>query len=495
MNLKQNSVLQGGKYKIEKVLGQGGFGITYLATQVALQRKVAIKEFFMKSLCNRDNSTSQVSVGSSGSIEMVERFRQKFIKEALNIAEFNHPNIIRIYDVFEENETAYYVMEYIDNGSLSSYGKISEDKATRYIRQIADALAYIHSRCINHLDIKPGNILLNDLDNAVLIDFGLSKRYDSEGHQTSTTPVGISHGYAPVEQYKQGGVGTFSPSTDIYALGATFYKLLTGQVPPDANEIFDDGLPPLPAEVSESTRKAIIAAMQPQRKNRPQSVAEFLYILDAENISNLSYDVSEETELVSAKSMDSESEENDMPKTSKRKYIFGGIVTAVLIVLGAVSFSYLGGSPEISENLNDTISNVVGYRFVNGNNVAFSYSGAVNRDTIPNGKGVGEYEQGTYTGLYENGLRHGKGHYVTAKGTNDFEGLFEFDVYSEGKLTSTEGWTYEGNFKNQNFNRGRLYFADGTYFDGEFKDNNPYNGVFYSASGVKAGNIRNGEIY
>lgn len=470
MNLKPNTVLQGGKYKIEKVLGQGGFGITYMATQVALQRKVAIKEFFMKSLCNRDQETSQVSVGSAGSIEMVERFRQKFVKEALNIAEFNHPNIIRIYDVFEENDTAYYVMEYIDSGSLSSFGKISEQKAVRYIRQVADALAYIHSRSINHLDIKPANILLNDLDNAVLIDFGLSKRYDSEGHQTSTTPVGISHGYAPVEQYKQGGVGTFSPSTDIYALGATFYKLLTGQVPPDANEIFDDGLPPLPKEISEASRKAIIAAMQPQRKNRPQSVEAFLKLLDAVPAEAGVAADSEATELVLGNYADDTESDDEATAKRKRKFIFGGIAAVVVLAVVLLATTLGGGSESEEIVVNDTISNVVNYEFVNANNVSFTYTGAVNADTVPNGEGVGIYPEGTYKGHYINGLRDGKGSYVTIDGANTFEGTYRNDEYSEGKLTSTDGWVYEGTYQENNFHNGTLTSGDTKYtvVDGQY---------------------------
>ena len=116
MQLSSSTLLQGGKYRIEKVLGQGGFGITYLAVQVGLNRKVAIKEFFMKEYCNRDGETSQVSVGSVGSKELVARFRQKFLKEAQTIAALENPHIIRIYDIFEENGTANYVMEYLQDG-------------------------------------------------------------------------------------------------------------------------------------------------------------------------------------------------------------------------------------------------------------------------------------------------------------------------------------------------------------------------------------------
>ena len=286
MNLRQGTLLKHGEYRIERELGHGGFGVTYLATQVGLNRRVAIKEFFMSEYCNRDAETSHVSVPSEGSKELVAKFRKKFIKEAQNIACLKHPHIISIHDVFEDNGTAYYVMEYLEYGSLADVvkrqGRLSEADALRYTRQIADALRYIHARKMNHLDVKPGNILIDETDNAVLIDFGLSKRYDNEGKQTSTTPVGISHGYAPLEQYKKSGVGTFSPATDIYSLGATLYKLITGDTPPDANDILTDGLPSHPDVISPAVFAAIEQAMQPNKNNRPQSVEEFMALLDAE---------------------------------------------------------------------------------------------------------------------------------------------------------------------------------------------------------------------
>lgn len=247
-NLQPNSILQGGRYKIIEALGQGGFGITYLAIQSGLDRKVAIKEFFMREMCERDASTSHVTLGTESSRATVNRFREKFLKEARHIAKLNHPHIVRIIDVFEENGTAYYVMEYAENGSLSEkvrkQGALSEAAATRYILQVAAALDYIHKQKMNHLDVKPANIMINEKDEAVLIDFGLSKQYDSTtGSQTSTTPVGISEGYAPMEQYKTGGVQEFSPETDIYALGASFFHLLTGIRPPSASDVNEDGVP------------------------------------------------------------------------------------------------------------------------------------------------------------------------------------------------------------------------------------------------------------
>ncbi|MDO5460312.1 MAG: protein kinase [Bacteroidales bacterium] len=284
MELKSGSFLQGGRYRVEKTLGQGGFGITYLGTQIYLGRKVAIKEFFMDGFCMRDTS-SYVTAPTDVNKGLVESFRRKFIKEAQNIAKLKHPNIVSIIDVFEDNGTAYYVMESLDGGSLADKvadGPLSEENALKYVRQVASALEYIHSNNMMHLDIKPANILLDSNDNAVVIDFGLAKQYDNTGQQTSTTPVGISHGYAPIEQYSKNGVGTFSPSTDIYSLGATLYKLVTGATPPEANHIYDEGLPPLPSYITPATCNAIEKAMQPRRKDRPQSVQEFLAILQGD---------------------------------------------------------------------------------------------------------------------------------------------------------------------------------------------------------------------
>ena len=294
--LQPNTLLQGGRYKILKVLGQGGFGITYLAMQSGLERKVAIKEFFMKELCDRDESTSRVTLGTSGIRETVNRFREKFLKEARNIARLNHPNIVRIIDVFEENGTAYYVMEYAGKSSLAETikqkGCLAEPVAKRYILQVAEALRYIHQQKMNHLDVKPANIMINEKDEAVLIDFGLSKQYDaSTGKQTSTTPVGISEGYAPMEQYKQGGVGEFSPETDIYALGATYFKLLTGTTPPSASDVNEDGVPveELKAKgVSQAAIDTICKAMEGRKKDRMHDVSTFISAITYSNAARTS---------------------------------------------------------------------------------------------------------------------------------------------------------------------------------------------------------------
>ena len=283
MNLKQGRSLQNGKYRIDIVLGQGGFGITYLATQELLDRKVCIKEFFFKDSCSR-NPSGEITLGTAGNKDLVERFLNKFIKEARTLSQLDHPKISRVLDIFKENTTAYYVMDYIEGSSLESIinskGALTESVASDYIRQVANALDYIHQRSINHLDVKPANIMLRRSDNkAILIDFGVSKQYDSAGEQTSTTPVGISYGYAPIEQYRPGGVTSFSPQADIYALGATLFRLVTGKIPPQAVEIFSDGLTGLPQSLSSNIADAIRKAMQLKRDDRPQSIKDFLNIL------------------------------------------------------------------------------------------------------------------------------------------------------------------------------------------------------------------------
>ena len=304
MQLQPGTYLQGDKYRIISTLGSGGFGITYLAEQTMTERKVCIKEFFPKSLLAREDDSRSVRALSNELANDSVRFKAKFIKEAKTIASLKHPSIVQVFDAFEENGTAYYVMDYIEGESLSSiikrYGALNEATAVHYIRQVADALNHIHERKIMHLDIKPGNVMLRSKDNSViLIDFGLSKHYDAQsGEATSTTPVGVSHGFAPLEQYRQGGVKEFSPETDIYSLGATLYYLVTGTVPPEAADVADEGLPSLPTHLSNETRLTIERAMADRRKQRPHSIGEFLAILPNADVSNRCVSVSEHTDFM-----------------------------------------------------------------------------------------------------------------------------------------------------------------------------------------------------
>lgn len=277
MLLQSNTLLFNGKYRIVKPLGQGGFGITYLAEEMASPntavRKVAVKEFFMKDYCDRQGNHTQVTLGTQGNRDMVERYKQKFLKEARTIARFKHPNIVKVYDVFEENNTAYYVMEYLDGQSLTdliqAQGPLSEQSARYYFNLLLSAVECVHESKVNHLDIKPSNVMLRSDGQPVLIDFGLAKNYDEKtGGQTSTTPIGVSEGFSPPEQYNAGGVSKFSPETDVYALGATLYYLLTGQVPTPSINRLSEGMAELPNTFLWSTRTAVTGAMRLRRSDR-----------------------------------------------------------------------------------------------------------------------------------------------------------------------------------------------------------------------------------
>lgn len=293
--LAPGTLLYNGDYRIVRILGRGGFGITYLAENVNLEKRVAIKEFFPQGMYNRDGVSGYASVGSIDNNEIVDKLKKKFLKEARRLAGLRDDSIVAVSNAFEENGTAYYVMDFIEGRDLQTIvreeGPMAVDRALRYVRQVGDALDYLHDRRINHLDVKPANILVDPLkDRAVLIDFGLSKQYDENDHQTSTTPVGVSRGYAPFEQYKAGGVKEFSAPTDVYSLGATLYYLLTGERPPEANELVEDPLV-IPSSVPDWLRPVILKAMAYRRADRYQSVDTFLKDLQIQDNTDILDDV------------------------------------------------------------------------------------------------------------------------------------------------------------------------------------------------------------
>ena len=294
--LQPGNTLQGGKYRIEKVLGQGSFGITYLASyattiegalgKMAVDIKVAIKEFFMSEVNQRNEQTHGVE-GSSSTI--FTNYRIKFRKEAQNLASLHHPHIVQVTDVFDENNTTYYVMQYIEGMSLDSFiaskGRVSAEDTILIAAQIGQALSYMHQRHMLHLDLKPGNIMLDKQGQVHLIDFGLSKQYDSNGEPESSTSIGMgTPGYAPIEQANRMGQGKqFQATIDVYAFGATVYKMLTGRRPDDASVILNDGFPfgfLQQLGVQQNMINAVQRAMAPQRNARFQTVTEFVQALD-----------------------------------------------------------------------------------------------------------------------------------------------------------------------------------------------------------------------
>lgn len=294
--LRQGAALNGGRYRIEGVLGQGSFGITYLATAkftshgslgpMDVFAKVAIKEFFMSDVNTRSEDGTDV-IGSAGSV--FSNYRKKFKREAETLSRLQNPNIVRVFDIFDENSTTYYVMEFIEGENLDNYiarkGKIEESEAIAIIREVGEALNYMHSEKMLHLDIKPKNIMRTPEGKHYLIDFGLSKQFSEEGEPESSTTIGLgTPGYAPLEQATYRQKDGFPATLDVYALGATLFKMLTGTRPPEATVVLNDGFPAdrlYEAGVSTETVRAVEKSMAPLKKDRYKDVERFLNHLPA----------------------------------------------------------------------------------------------------------------------------------------------------------------------------------------------------------------------
>lgn len=288
--LKTGHRLQGGKYRIERVLGQGSFGITYLAKgqfvtegplgKMQVEAQVAIKEFFMSEVNSRHGDGSSVE-GSSGSV--FTNYRRRFKKEAVNLSKLEHPGIVKVFDVFDENNTTYYVMEFIEGTNLDEYiaqrGSLPEKEAIDITSKLGEALQYMHSQKMLHLDLKPRNVMRKPDGSLYLIDFGLSKQFSESGEPESSTSIGLgTPGYAPIEQSSYRQDGAFPATLDVYALGATLFKMLTGQRPPDATHILNDPFPDKELtnkKVTKKTQDCLMKAMAPMRKYRFQSVSGF----------------------------------------------------------------------------------------------------------------------------------------------------------------------------------------------------------------------------
>ena len=304
--LKVGTILRG-IYRIDSYLSSGGFGNTYVATNVEFEERVAIKEFFMKGVTQRDDNQTTVSVSNTDNHNSFLEQREKFKKEARRIRQLNNPHIVRVHDLFEENGTAYYVMDYVDGENLSDRLKrtgkpMTEDEVNQILPQILDALKSIHDAGIWHLDLKPANIMIDKSGNVKLIDFGASKQLNTQkGGATTSTAISYTNGYAPREQMEQ-NYDKFGPWTDIYALGATLYNLLTNKRPPLPTDIDDDMSEdkhialPFPDSTSTGMKQLVLQLMETNRVQRPQSIPD-IPILSSWNASKYSV-VNEKTKIV-----------------------------------------------------------------------------------------------------------------------------------------------------------------------------------------------------
>ena len=281
--LPQGTTLHGTScsYTIIKMLGQGTFGITYLAS-TSYGESVAVKEFFMREINGRNGS----SVTSGNKKGLVDYYRKKFVREAGNLSKLHHPNIISVREAWAENDTVYYSMEYLDGGSLDnlilSEGGLTEADALHYTREMATALMFMHNNKMLHLDLKPSNVMLNH-GHAVLIDFGYAKQYAADGLPESSATIGKGTlGYAPIEQNNPNEWKEFPVTMDIYALGATMFKMLTGHTPPEASEVLNNGFPfgeMQACGIDPAITKVVSAAMAPLKKDRIPTVDAFVAML------------------------------------------------------------------------------------------------------------------------------------------------------------------------------------------------------------------------
>ena len=519
--LQQGTLLQGGKYRIERVLGQGGFGNTYVGYNTEFEETVAIKEFFMKGVTERDETTCAVSVSNADNVQQFEEQREKFKKEARRLRKLKNEHIVKVHDLFEENGTVYYVMDFVDGENLAERLKrtgtpFNETEVQNILPQLLDALKTVHDAGIWHLDLKPANILIDKTGNVKLIDFGASKQFNAQkGGATTSTAISYTNGYAPREQMEQ-NYDKFGPWTDFYALGATLYTLLTNKRPPLPTDIDDDISEdkhlalPLPNDVSKEMKSNILWLMQTNRNKRPQSIDEFISKMkevgktapvsfdDAKKDSTIS---SEETLIASNKNeetiIDAPSikkpieEPRKVVSQTKQKYTPSTgnknsdghskdvalmiLATFFLIIIVAYFSNSRSGNyseppvPAEDSTVVDTaaVDTAAIGEFVD--NLVFdsplgkyTYSGWAIEGT-PQGEGEARFNDGRYyKGSFDCGSLSGDNAFFRYPNGDEFKGTFKDNAFYKGTYTIAE---------------------DGSYFTGTFKNGQPDKGTWYDKNG------------
>jgi serine/threonine protein kinase len=280
LHLTPGTILQD-KYLIGRVLGQGGFGITYLAWDNLLKIKLAIKEYLPQQLATRSAGQNTVTVYKSSLAEEFSYGLTKFLDEARTLARFNeHPNIVTVRDYFEVNDTAYLVMNYHEGVTLQSYldskgGKISVEQALKIFMPVLDALKEVHAAGILHRDISPDNLLIDKTGRVILIDFGAARQ--AMGDKSKSLSVIMKAGYSPPEQYQSRGKQ--GPWTDIYAVAASFYRSITGVAPAEAfDRVMEDNLDMptvLGIKIDKKIEETLLKALAVNAKERYQAVEQF----------------------------------------------------------------------------------------------------------------------------------------------------------------------------------------------------------------------------
>lgn len=523
--LKVGTILRG-TYRIDSYLSSGGFGNTYVATNIEFDERVAIKEFFMKGVTQRDENQTTVSVSNAENHNIFLEQKEKFKKEARRIRQLKNEHIVAVHDLFEENGTAYYVMDYVDGENLAERLKrtgkpMSEQEVRDILPQILDALKSVHDAGIWHLDLKPANIMIDKAGKVKLIDFGASKQLNAQkGGATTSTAISYTNGYAPREQMEQ-NYDKFGPWTDIYALGATLYNLLSNIRPPLPTDIEDDISEdkhlalPFPAGVSKDMKMLILQLMRTNRNQRPRNINEINESIfhqghkvdsfaDEETIiatCNNPYKKTNNTDkIISTSNKTEDVERSSSLKSSKinKTLLFILISGSILIVILSIPHNTNNNkkpSDSISQVNSEVVDSVVdstiscsddplffkvqdkknGYfreTYINGS----KYEGDF-KDGMRRGRGIMTWKDGAkYDGDWEDGMRHGKG-IMTWKTGEKYEGEFKKDErtgYGTYTWPETEKgylFKYVGYFKNGEMEgKGTGYYVGGEIETGIWKN-------------------------
>ena len=485
-----------GEYRIEQYLASGGFGNTYLVRNLSLDGLCVVKEFFIKNINDREKDQLTVSVSNHSNQITFEKQLQKFKKEAQRLYRIKHPNVVRVLALFEENGTAYYVMDYIAGESLSQrlkrMGTLPENEVLQYTRSLIETLHSLHNQAptsIYHLDIKPANIMLSDEGEVILIDFGASKNVDPETGVTSNSELAYTRGFAPPEQM-EGSIERFGPWTDFYALGATIYNLLSGKTPPVPSAINDDKTPlkenalPMKGIAKEPTRSLVVWLMQNNRNVRPQDgqcILDRLNEIRGDQSTPIPTPVVNDITIIDTARIDT-SELIPPPLPEPKPSFFSSKISKVL--LGAIVSLFLVGIsvvliPPTSEKADEMAQDIIPPTSEKADEMAQdinSFDGEISFDG----------ETVRYKGaLNESRVPHGKGEIVTKDGRT-FTGNFVNGAYSNGLFKYANGDSYTGTFYNNRFSKGTYTIkANGEYFVGTFSPNSgqPLKGKWYNAKG------------
>ncbi|MBQ0021054.1 MAG: protein kinase [Bacteroidales bacterium] len=510
--LKVGTTLDNGKYRIDQYLASGGFGNTYMATNMAFDEKVAIKELFIKGVCGRSNDSQDISVSLTENKQTFAAQQEKFRKEARRLRKLTNAHIVKVQDLFDENGTSYYVMDFVEGESLATRLKrtktpMSETELMLILPQVLDALECVHNQGIWHLDLKPANIMIDATGNVQLIDFGASKQLrNADGNSMSTSSaMAYTPGYASSEQMEQ-NMEKFGAWTDLYSLGATMYNLLTLQQPPSPSDIDEDAKAALklPNGLSKKTAELIFWLMKPNRKMRPQSVADvkqfLLEVHDEKKPATTPAKPKTDDDTVLKRKPKPVTEDTKPKPTSDNgkgmiKNVIIGVVALACVGGGIVAFrsckSQAGanGTDSLTLGIDSVSALPVEMRAENlevkvnkgpENMRRYTYTGVIALpDSLPMGKGTASFD--AYNGIpaatYEGEFVHG---------------ICE-DNTGTATMTYDSGDKFVGTFKGGYRTEGRYTLSDGSYFEGTFKNGDVFNGKWYTADGQVDGTVVNGK--